>query len=177
MSRVGNKPVPLPSGVTVTVKDGLVLVKGGKGELSRVLPVGVSVELAGKEVVVRRADDSASNRAKHGLVRALVSNMVVGVSVGFEKKLEIQGIGYKADVKGNVLNLNLGFSHPVAFAFPAGVTVRVDGGTKLSVMGIDRESVGQAAAEIRAFRAPDSYKGKGVRYVGERVRLKAGKSQ
>jgi len=126
---------------------------------------------------VRRADDSAPNRAKHGLVRALLSNMVVGVSTGFEKKLEIQGIGYKAEVKGAVLNLNLGYSHPVEFPFPTGVSVKVDGGTKLTVLGIDREAVGQAAAEIRAFRSPDSYKGKGVRYVGERVRLKAGKSQ
>jgi large subunit ribosomal protein L6 len=103
--------------------------------------------------------------------------MVVGVSTGFEKKLEIQGIGYKAEVKGSVLNLNLGYSHPVEFPFPTGVSVKVDGGTKLTVLGIDREAVGQAAAEIRAFRSPDSYKGKGVRYVGERVRLKAGKSQ
>lgn len=177
MSRVGNKPVTLPAGVGVVVADGVVSVKGAKGELSRRLPTGVSVELAGGEVLVRRDDDSAVNRAKHGLLRALLSNMVVGVSAGFEKKLEIQGIGYKAEVKGSVLNLNLGYSHPVEFPFPPGVSVKVDGGTKLSVLGIDREAVGQAAAEIRAFRSPDSYKGKGVRYVGERVRLKAGKSQ
>lgn len=177
MSRVGNKPVALPVGVGVAVKDGQICVKGAKGELVRRLPSGVSLDLVEREVIVRRADDSAANRAKHGLVRALLSNMVVGVSVGFEKKLEIQGIGYKAEVKGAVLNLNLGYSHPVEFPFPTGVSVKVDGGTKLTVLGIDREAVGQAAAEIRSFRSPDSYKGKGVRYVGERVRLKAGKSQ
>lgn len=177
MSRVGNKPVALPAGVGVAVKDGVVSVKGAKGELVRRLPSGVSLDLVERELFVRREDDSAPNRAKHGLVRALLSNMVVGVSSGFEKKLEIQGIGYKAEIKGSVLNLNLGYSHPVEFPFPAGVSVKVDGGTKLTVLGIDREAVGQAAAEIRAFRSPDSYKGKGVRYVGERVRLKAGKSQ
>jgi len=177
MSRVGNKPVTLPVGVGVAVNDGVVSVKGAKGELVRRLPTGVSLDLVERELFVRRADDSAPNRAKHGLVRALLSNMVVGVSTGFEKKLEIQGIGYKAEVKGSVLNLNLGYSHPVEFPFPTGVSVKVDGGTKLTVLGIDREAVGQAAAEIRAFRSPDSYKGKGVRYVGERVRLKAGKSQ
>ena len=177
MSRVGNKPVALPVGVGVAVKDGIVSVKGAKGELVRRLPSGVSLDLLERELFVRREDDSAPNRAKHGLVRALLSNMVVGVSSGFEKKLEIQGIGYKAEVKGSVLNLNLGYSHPVEFPFPTGVSVKVDGGTKLTVLGIDREAVGQAAAEIRAFRSPDSYKGKGVRYVGERVRLKAGKSQ
>ena len=177
MSRVGNKPVALPVGVGVAVKDGIVSVKGAKGELVRRLPSGVSLDLVERELFVRREDDSAPNRAKHGLVRALLSNMVVGVSSGFEKKLEIQGIGYKAEVKGSVLNLNLGYSHPVEFPFPTGVSVKVDGGTKLTVLGIDREAVGQAAAEIRAFRSPDSYKGKGVRYVGERVRLKAGKSQ
>jgi large subunit ribosomal protein L6 len=177
MSRVGNKPVALPVGVGVAVKDGIVSVKGAKGELVRRLPSGVSLDLVERELFVRREDDSAPNRAKHGLVRALLSNMVVGVSAGFEKKLEIQGIGYKAEVKGSVLNLNLGYSHPVEFPFPNGVSVKVDGGTKLTVLGIDREAVGQAAAEIRAFRSPDSYKGKGVRYVGERVRLKAGKSQ
>lgn len=177
MSRVGNKPVSLPKGVSVTLTGATLAVKGPKGELKREMPSGIAVTVSDSAVAFSRSSDAPEVRALHGLARALTANMVKGVSVGFEKKLELQGIGYKAETKGSNLSMNLGFSHPVEFPFPPGVTIKVDAATKISVLGIDSEAVGQAAAKIRAFRSPDSYKGKGVRYVGERVRLKAGKSQ
>lgn len=176
MSRIGKLPVALPSGVTVQVADGAVRVKGPKGELSQTLPGEVAVSVADNEVVVNRDNDGRTARANHGLVRALVRNMVQGVSQGFEKKLEVQGVGYRAEVRGKSLVLNLGYSHPIEYPFPEGVSVAVDKGGAITVSGIDKQRVGQAAAEIRAFRKPDSYKGKGVRYAGEYVRLKAGKS-
>lgn len=177
MSRVGKKVVVMPAGVTVSVEGSLLTVKGPKGSLQRVLPAGVGVAVDGQEARVELDASGVAGGAVHGLVRALLANMVKGVTAGFEKRLEIQGIGYKAEVKGSVLNLSLGYSHQVEYPFPAGITVKVEAGTKLVVAGMDREAVGQAAANIRSFRPPDHYKGKGVRYSGETVRLKAGKSQ
>ncbi|MBA2319636.1 MAG: 50S ribosomal protein L6 [Deltaproteobacteria bacterium] len=176
MSRVGKQPVVIPKGVTVSVSSDTVTVKGPKGELQQVIPSLVSAAVEGGEVVISRADDSRDARARHGLVRALVRNMVVGVTTGFEKKLEIQGVGFRAEVKGKTLVMNLGYSHPVEYPIPAGISIAVEKNVNLSVQGIDRQRVGQVAAVIRKFREPDHYKGKGVRYVGEYVRIKTGKS-
>ena len=176
MSRIGNKPVTLPNGIQVDVGDGRLNVKGPKGSLSAPLADGVSFELAPTVAVVKRADESPKTRANHGLMRALLANMVQGVTTGFERKLEIVGVGYKAELRGSSVVLNLGYSHPVVYPFPEGIAIAVDGPNKLTVKGIDKERVGQVAAELRSVRSPDSYKGKGVRYVGETIRLKAGKS-
>ena len=176
MSRIGNKPVTLPNGIQVDVGDGRLNVKGPKGSLSAPLANGVSFELTPQLAVVKRADESPKTRANHGLMRALLANMVQGVTTGFERKLEIVGVGYKAELRGSSVVLNLGYSHPVVYPFPEGIAISVDGPNKLTVKGIDKERVGQVAAELRSVRAPDSYKGKGVRYVGETIRLKAGKS-
>ncbi len=175
MSRIGKQPVALPAKVEVTIGD-RVVVKGPKGTLDRPLVEGVDVKVEDGNVIVSRHSDSKQHSANHGLMRALINNMVTGVSVGFSKKLEIIGVGYKAEVKGRDLLLNLGFSHPITFSPPEGVTVTVDKQTIVTLSGMDRESVGQAAAVIRSFRPPDSYKGKGVRYEGEYIRLKAGKA-
>ena len=176
MSRIGNKPVAVPNGVTVSVDDNLLVVKGPKGQLQQKIAQGITFDIQSDEVAVNRADDSKPFRANHGLMRALLNNMVIGVSKGFERKLEINGVGYKAAVQGNKAVFNLGFSHPIEVPFPEGVTIAVDKNTLVTVSGIDKEKVGQCAAEIRGFRPPDSYKGKGVRYEGEYVPLKAGKS-
>ena len=176
MSRIGNKPVSLPSGVTVAVNDAQLVVKGPKGQLSQTVAQGITFDVQSDVVVVARANDSKAFRANHGLMRALLNNMVTGVSQGFERKLEINGVGYKASVQGSKAVFNLGYSHPIEVPFPEGVTISVDKNTLVTVSGIDKEKVGQCAAEIRGFRPPDSYKGKGVRYQGEYVRLKAGKS-
>jgi len=156
----------------------LISVKGPKGQLEQRVPLGISISQEGNSLTIARGSASKQGGADHGLARALTANMVKGVSVGFEKRLEIHGIGYKAEVKGSTLHLGLGYSHPIAFAIPQGVTITVEGSSpqKLSVKGIDKQQVGQAAATIRGFRPPDSYKGKGVRYAGEYVRIKAGKS-
>ena len=176
MSRVGKNPVAIPSGVTVTVADGAVKVKGPKGELSQALVHGITAAVEDGSVVLSRPDESKQSRASHGLVRALVNNMVTGVSQGFEKKLEVIGVGYRADVKGSQLVMNLGYSHPINYDIPKGVAVAVDKQNVITIQGIDKQQVGQVAAEVRAFRSPDSYKGKGVRYQGEYIRLKTGKS-
>jgi large subunit ribosomal protein L6 len=176
MSRIGNKPVAVPSGVTVSESGGVLTVKGPKGQLTQSIVDGISFDIGDGTVKVNRADDRRQYRANHGLMRALLNNMVTGVSAGFERKLEIIGVGYKAAVQGNKAVFNLGYSHPVDFPFPDGVSISVDKNTLVTVSGIDKEKVGQAAAEIRGFRPPDSYKGKGVRYQGEYVRLKAGKT-
>lgn len=176
MSRIGKKPVALPKGVTVVASDGMVRVKGPKGELQRQVVRGISFSQEGGMLNVLRESEDASVRSNHGLMRALVANMVQGVTQGFTRNLEIQGVGFKAEVKGETLVLNLGFSHQVLYPFPAGIRVDVEQATKLAVKGIDKELVGQVAAELRGFRPPDSYKGKGIRYQGERVRLKAGKA-
>jgi large subunit ribosomal protein L6 len=177
MSRIGKKPVELPSGVSVTVDSAEVHVKGPKGELSRKIVRGIAISQENNIVTVTRSSDNPKIRANHGLMRALLANMVTGVSRGFTKGLEIQGVGYKAEVKGKTLIMNLGYSHPIEYPFPDGIQISVERNTLLTVSGADKETVGQVAAELRGKRPPDRYKGKGVRYAGEYVRLKAGKSQ
>jgi len=176
MSRVGKQPISLPKGVTVTVADGQVQVKGPKGALTQSIVDRVGVAVDGETVNVTRDDESRPSRANHGLMRALVANMVQGVDKGFEKKLEVIGVGYRADVKGKNLVMNLGYSHLIDFPIPDGISIDVDKQNVITVQGIDKQQVGQVAAEIRGFRKPDHYKGKGVRYVGEYIRIKAGKS-
>jgi large subunit ribosomal protein L6 len=176
MSRIGKKPVKLPAGVTVTSADGQLRVKGPKGELSRLVADGIRFEQGAGVVSVLRDSDSPRNRSAHGLMRALLANMVSGVTTGYVRHLDILGVGYKAEVKGKSLVMNLGYSHQIVYPFPDGITIDVETNTKLAVKGIDKEKVGQVASELRSFRPPDSYKGKGVRYRGEQVRLKAGKS-
>ncbi|PSN16883.1 50S ribosomal protein L6 [filamentous cyanobacterium CCT1] len=176
MSRIGKRPIPVPAKVSITIDGQDVQVKGPKGELSRTLPSGVVVVQDGDTVLVNRKDDSRLARERHGLCRTLVANMVEGVSNGYQKRLEIQGIGYRAQVQGRNLNLSLGYSHPVVFEPPAGIEFAVENNTNVVVSGIDKELVGNIAASIRASRPPEPYKGKGVRYAGEQVRRKAGKS-
>ncbi len=176
MSRIGKQPVTLPSGVSVNVADGVVRVKGPRGELSQRVATGVSIEQEGNLLKVLRQDDSRQYRSNHGLTRALVNNMVQGVTKGFERRLEIQGVGFKSEVKGKTLVLSLGYSHTIDFPFPDGITIEVEKGTKLSIKGSDRQTVGETCAKLRGFRAPDSYKGKGVRNEGEHIKLKAGKT-
>jgi len=176
MSRVGCKPVAVPKGVDVQIADGELKVKGPKGFLTQNIVEGISFEVKDDLVVVNRESEVQQIRANHGLMRALLNNMVVGVSQGFTRDLEIIGVGYKAEIKGNKAVFSLGFSHQVVYPFPDGVQVSVDKNTKIRVSGVSKEAVGQAASEIRGFRPPDAYKGKGVRYAGEYVRLKAGKT-
>jgi large subunit ribosomal protein L6 len=178
MSRIGKKPVAIPGGVTVEVNDNNIVVKGPKGELSYAHLPEVSVVVEDNQVVVTRADDSIDARARHGLTRQLINNMVIGVSEGYEKKLEIIGVGYKAQAKGKTVTLNLGHSHAIDYAAPEGIDIAQDEKNKqiLIIKGINKEDVGQAAADIRSFRPPEPYKGKGVRYVGEHVIRKAGKA-
>lgn len=174
MSRIGKLPVPVPKGVEVKISDGRIEVKGPKGTLSRTIPPRVEVKVENGEITVTRGDDHRESRAMHGLTRALVNNMVVGVTEGFKKDLRIQGVGYRAVLDGKRLKLELGYSHPVLYEFPNGIDITVEKDI-VSVIGADKEQVGQTAAEIRAFRKPEPYKGKGVRYVDEQVRLKVGK--
>jgi large subunit ribosomal protein L6 len=177
MSRIGKAPIPVPSGVDVTVADGRVTVKGPKGSLDRVIPGTITIRQEGDVLLVERPDDERQSRAMHGLVRSLVNNMVVGVTDGFTKQLEIIGVGYRATAKGqDTLDLALGFSHPVEVKAPAGVTFDVPSPNRIDVKGSDKELVGQVAADIRKLRKPEPYKGKGVRYLGEHVVRKAGKS-
>jgi large subunit ribosomal protein L6 len=175
MSRIGNLPVKLPSGVTAELKGTEMSVKGPKGLLSRPMPTHVTFEVDAETVRVSRVNDSKPARERHGLARSLIQNMVTGVSEGFIRELEIVGVGYRARVSGGTLNMSLGYSHPIEFPIPSGIDIKVQR-TEITVSGIDKEVVGQTAALIRGFRKPDAYKGKGVRYKGERIRLKAGKS-
>lgn len=177
MSRVGRSPIIVPKGVEVSIAGAHITVKGPKGTLERDIPGEITVREEDGQLIVERPNDERQNRALHGLVRSLVNNMVVGVSEGFRKELEIVGVGYRATPKGdNVLDLALGFSHPVSVKAPAGITFEVATPTQIAVIGTDKEIVGQVAANIRAIRKPEPYKGKGVRYRGERVVRKAGKS-
>ncbi|MGH9082311.1 MAG: 50S ribosomal protein L6 [Acidimicrobiales bacterium] len=177
MSRVGRSPIPVPAGVTVGLDDGSVTVSGPQGTLARQLPEGISIRQDGDVLNVTRADDERRHRALHGLTRSLVANMVTGVTQGFLKELEIVGVGYRATARGPAaLELALGFSHPVTVDAPDGVTFDVPSPTRVVVRGIDKELVGQVAADIRKVRKPEPYKGKGVRYAGERVLRKAGKA-
>lgn len=176
MSRIGQQPIAVPDGVTVAVEGGRVFAKGPLGELSTELPDGIQAGLSDGTLSVTRADDTRRNRSLHGLVRSLVFNMVEGVSKGFAKQLEIQGVGFRAAVEGSTLLLSLGFSGPKEFAIPEGVQVVVEGGTALTVSGPDKQAVGNAAARIRSYRPVEPYKGKGIRYRDEHVRRKAGKT-
>jgi large subunit ribosomal protein L6 len=176
MSRIGKLPIAIPQGVKISMEDSVISAQGPKGILSRSIMEGVTVEVDEKSIVVTRADDSLKSRSAHGLTRTLINNMVVGVTNGFETQLEITGVGYRAEAKENVLNLSLGYSHPINFQLPEGITVDVEKMTKLSVKGIDKELVGQTAAKIRSFRGPEPYKGKGIRYAKEVILRKAGKT-
>jgi large subunit ribosomal protein L6 len=177
MSRIGKAPVNLPSGVEVSVAERTITVKGPKGTLSRELPGEIEVSVDGGVLTCTRPNDERRNRAQHGLTRSLVNNMVLGVTEGFKKNLEIIGVGYRAEAQGpSALRLNLGFSHPVNVTAPDGITFEVPVPTQIVVNGIDKEVVGQVAADIRSIRKPEPYKGKGVRYAGERVLRKAGKA-
>ena len=176
MSRVGKKVITIPAGVTVTVNGTNVTIKGSKGELSWTMPEGITAAVEGTTLTVSRADESRKLRALHGTNRSLLANMVEGVSKGFVKELEIVGVGFKAAVKGKALDLALGKSHPILHPIPAGLTVTVTDNTKVKVEGIDKQVVGQFAAEVRGYYPPEPYKGKGVHYVGEHIRRKEGKS-
>ncbi len=175
MSRVGKEPIAIPGGVKVVIDNGEITVTGSKGELKQFTMPGITVKQEGEELIVSRANDEPKNRAKHGLMRALLYNMVKGVSEGFSRKLEINGVGYRVAQQGADLKLNLGFSHDVIYKVPQGITTAVEQNT-ITVTGISKQQVGQAAAEIRALRKPEPYKGKGIKYEGERILRKSGKS-
>jgi large subunit ribosomal protein L6 len=175
MSRIGKRPLPLPKGVTLSQKPGTFSVKGPKGELSKLLPAGVTVKTEADKIVVLRADDSRENRAKHGLVRAHLANMVKGVTDGWTRELEINGVGYRAEVAGDTMTMALGYSHPVVFKLPKGVAAKVDK-NRLTLTSADRDLLGQTAAKVRELRAPEPYKGKGVKYVEEVIKRKVGKA-
>jgi large subunit ribosomal protein L6 len=178
MSRIGRSPIAVPSSVTLTLAEGHVTVKGPQGTLERTLPEGITLRQEGDTLLVERPDDERDHRSLHGLTRSLVANMVQGVTEGYSKELEIVGVGYRAQPKGpGSLELALGFSHPVLFDAPEGITFDVPSPTRIIVKGIDKEAVGQVAANLRKLRKPEPYKGKGVRYAGERVLRKAGKAQ
>lgn len=175
MSRIGKLPIEIPSGVTITVDPEWITVAGAKGTLKQFTMPGVTVKLKDNQLVVTRDNDEPKNRAKHGLTRTLISNMVQGVSQGFSKKLELNGVGYRVALAGNGLKFNLGFSHEINYALPQGVTATVEQNI-ITITGIDKQQVGQVAAEIRALKKPEPYKGKGIKYVGERIIRKSGKS-
>lgn len=176
MSRIGKRPIEVPKGVKIALTDSFLQVQGPKGTLSRRIMDCVDVEITESKIEVKRQRDDLKSRSAHGLTRTLISNMIVGVTNGFETALEINGVGYRAEAKGDVLNLSLGYSHPINFQLPAGISVEVDKMTKLVVKGIDKEMVGQTAAKIRSFRGPEPYKGKGVKYANEKILRKAGKT-
>ena len=176
MSRIGKMPIVVPSGVTVTIKGDNVSVKGPKGELSRTIPAEMLVKMEDGKVIVSRPSDSQRHRAYHGLTRTIVANMIEGVSKGFDKTLEIVGVGYRAEKSGDKINLRLGLSHLVEVKPPPGVSFSVEGTSKIKVSGINKEVVGETAANIRALRPPDAYKGKGIKYAGEIIRTKPGKA-
>ena len=175
MSRIGNKPIDLPSGVNVAISSGRVQVNGPLGELSQEVPQRMKVEQRDGELVVSRPTDRGDDRALHGLTRSLIANMVEGVTNGFQKRLEIQGVGYRASLRGTTLELAVGLSHPVTIDPPAGITFEVPTPTEVIVKGIDKQQVGEIAAQVRKMRPPEPYKGKGIRYEGEYVRRKVGK--
>ena len=176
MSRIGKKPVQIPAGVTVTVDNTHVTVKGSKGELNRTFSELVAIKQEGEEILVSRVDESSESNAQQGLVRTLIHNMVIGVSEGLKKELEMRGVGYRAQLQGNKLVLAVGKSHPDEVEAPAGITFELPNPTTIVISGISKEKVGQTAAYVRSLRSPEPYKGKGIRYVGEYVRLKEGKT-
>ncbi|MGO9378327.1 MAG: 50S ribosomal protein L6 [Dissulfurispiraceae bacterium] len=177
MSRIGRKPIDIPQAVNVDIKESMVKVKGPLGELSYECPDSITAKVDNGKVVVERSTDLQKDRALHGLVRSLIANMVNGVSQGFKKQLEIKGVGYRAQAKGNKITFTLGYSHPIEFELPAGITATTDDKmTSIALSGVEKQVLGQVAANLRKLRAPDVYKGKGVRFVGERLKLKAGKT-
>jgi large subunit ribosomal protein L6 len=176
MSRIGKKPIPVPSGVKIDMTGGAFVAEGPKGKVSHLMLEGISVELDDGQLQVKRANDERQVRARHGLMRALLANAVQGVAEGFTKSLDVVGVGYRGEVKGQELHLALGYSHPVVYAIPESVEVEVERNTRIIVRGADRQQVGQVAAELRRLRPPDAYKGKGIRYTGEQLRLKVGKA-
>jgi large subunit ribosomal protein L6 len=176
MSRIGKLPIAIPAGVTVTIQENTVRVKGPKGELARTFPQGVTLERDGDKIHVRRASDESNHRALHGLSRSLLANMIEGVAKGYQKQLEITGVGYKAEVRPYGLQLALGFSHSIEYKAPAGIKLTAPQPTQIVIDGADKETVGQVAAELRGLRPPEPYKGKGIRYAGEQIRRKAGKA-
>ena len=176
MSRIGRKPVEMPAGVKISRDDSIIKVEGPKGKLSMEIPKGIDLVLGEKAVEVKRPSDDRRDRSNHGLVRTLIANMVKGVSTGFEKGLEISGVGYRAEVSGAVLKLTVGFSSPLEYEIPEGIAVKVDKLINLMVSGIDKQKVGRVAAEIRGLKKPEPYKGKGIKYAGEQIKRKVGKS-
>ncbi len=176
MSRIGKAPVPIPQGVNVDLRDGTVHVKGPKGNLSERIPEAIEVVIESGQVLLKRPDDRKQSRALHGLARALLANMVKGVTEQFTKELEIQGVGYRADAQGKKLVLNVGYSHPVEMEVPEGLKVSVDRNVVIKIEGASSQRVGQFAADVRSVRPPEPYKGKGIRYVGEHIRRKVGKA-
>lgn len=176
MSRVGKKPILIPSQVKVKIEGRQITVTGPKGELSQEIHPSMQVEMDQHQLVIKRPSDNTFHRALHGLTRSLIANMVTGVTSEYQKSLEIQGIGYKAELRGRKLNLSLGLSHPILFSPPEGINIELNGPNKIRVSGIDKQLVGQVVAKIRSFRPPEPYKGKGIRYEGEMVRKKAGKT-
>ncbi|MCK9172105.1 50S ribosomal protein L6 [Desulfuromonas thiophila] len=176
MSRIGKRPVDIPAGVTVALSDGVMNVQGPKGKLSRTIPKTVQVEVTAGQIVLTPVPSARRDTSLQGLYRTLIANMVEGVTKGFQRVLEINGVGYRADVKGSTLNLALGYSHPIEYPLPEGINVEVEKQTKMTVSGIDKELVGATAAKIRSFRGPEPYKGKGIKYADERILRKAGKT-
>ena len=176
MSRIGRKPVPIVKGIKIENTDGLIKVTGPKGELSARIPPSITIDIKENEVLVKRASDIKAHRALHGTWRAHLNNMMKGVSEGFQRKLEIVGVGYKAEIKGKKVQFALGYSHPILFAPPAGIKIEIPAPTSVVISGNDKQLVGQVAAKLRSFRPPEPYKGKGVKYEGEYIRRKAGKA-
>lgn len=176
MSRIGRMPIPVPAGVKVTINGNEVTVEGSKGKLTRTFHPDMSITMEDGKLVVTRPTDNRNHRALHGLTRSLLANMVEGVTKGFEKALELSGVGYRVQKVGDKISLQVGFSHPVDFSPPPGIELAVEGTNRIRVIGIDKELVGRVAAQIRAIRPPDAYKGKGIRYVGEKIKLKPGKA-
>jgi len=177
MSRIGRKPIEIPQTVKVKIEGDIIEVQGPKGVLVQQIPEELQVQLEDGKILVQRKVETRKAKALHGLTRTLIANMVRGVTEGFEKRLDVVGVGYRAQLEGNALKLSLGYSHPVVYPIPEGIKIEIPQPTKIVVKGIDKHKVGQVAAEIRSFREPDSYKGKGIRYEGEVVRLKAGKGR
>ncbi|MBW1679087.1 MAG: 50S ribosomal protein L6 [Deltaproteobacteria bacterium] len=178
MSRIGKVPIPIPSGVKLNLEedDGVLQVTGPKGTLEYVLSSGINLEITQENIIVKRPDDHRKNRALHGLNRSIIYNLIIGVTQGFERVLEISGVGYRSEVKGNVLILNLGYSHPIHFPLPENITARVDKQNRIIIAGCDKQKVGDTAAKVRAFRPPEPYKGKGIKFIEEKIRRKVGKS-
>jgi large subunit ribosomal protein L6 len=175
MSRVGKKPIPIPAGVKAVLAGGVITIEGPKGKMTQEVKNDISVEMADNQIVLKRPSDSNSHKASHGLYRALIANMIIGVTKGYTKELEIEGVGYKAEPTGKGVTFALGYSHPICVIPPAGVKIDVQAPTKFSVSGINKHIVGQLAAKIRSLRPPEPYQGKGIRYAGEQIRRKAGK--